>query len=351
MQIDYERRKEKISKRIICNRSLIKYGGRMIKQEITFQTITPLFTGGVDMKMTEIKPSSIMGSLRFWFDVICHFSGINNKFKYNDNKKPKIGNEYLKILITESEESERKNKLPDDVICCKLMLTPTEYYFGTTGWKSKIGIEEISMSADDLYFVDKSNKRIVNGKNWYLPEKYYMGSFTIVFFIESKEIAENILFPLLNFIQEYGFLGAKNNIGFGRVKVIEPNISTNSQLHILKDEVLWENIIHRAKNESDLFNINQINYFKIDDKVGVFQNNIRNLLIKKSQIRSWKRIKPERHYIFGSTAKDEYYTFNNSNKITAKGPNATKIIPVISEKEIGFLGIPGIISMKESEND
>lgn len=76
----------------------------MIKEKIKFETLTPLYTGSVDArKMKEIQPASIMGSLRFWFDVICHFSGINDNFKYDDKKKKKlkIYEEYLKIRISD----------------------------------------------------------------------------------------------------------------------------------------------------------------------------------------------------------------------------------------------------------
>jgi len=311
----------------------------MIKQEITFQTVTPLFTGGVDMKMTEIKPASIMGSLRFWFEVICHFSG-----KFNDPKYSQTEFNYKKY----QDFIKNKPEATDIEICNHLRLFPTARYFGCTGWKSKIGIKKINPSGDEIRLISPNRRIIVvNGKNWYLPERYFEGLFKIVFTTESTEIAENILLPLLNFIQEYGFLGAKNNIGFGRVKIIVPNISSNLSFHIFNDEVLWKNIIHRAGKESDLFNGDQINYFNIDDKVGEFQNNIRNLLNKKSQLRSKEGLRPKRHYYFGSTANDEYFTFKNGVKITVQGPNATKIIPLISENEIGFLGIPGIISMEE----
>ena len=53
---------------------------------LTLDTITPLWTGDAWGKNNEIRPSSIMGSLRFWFEVICYFAGITKKDYYKDGK-------------------------------------------------------------------------------------------------------------------------------------------------------------------------------------------------------------------------------------------------------------------------
>ncbi|RUM90456.1 MAG: hypothetical protein DSZ26_03000 [Thermovibrio sp.] len=37
------------------------------KIEVTFKTITPLWTGDAWQENNKIKPSSLIGSLRFWF--------------------------------------------------------------------------------------------------------------------------------------------------------------------------------------------------------------------------------------------------------------------------------------------
>ena len=55
--------------------------------QVTFQTITPIWTGDAWGECKEIKPSAIMGSLRFWFEIFCHFSGIRVKEKEELNYK------------------------------------------------------------------------------------------------------------------------------------------------------------------------------------------------------------------------------------------------------------------------
>ncbi|MGC9365331.1 MAG: type III-B CRISPR module RAMP protein Cmr1, partial [Fidelibacterota bacterium] len=106
----------------------------MIKKEVQFETITPLFTGDVNQEMTEIKPAGIMGSLRFWFEVICHFSGLFNDAKYS--KDEFNYKKYEKFVKKNPDET-------DDEICDRLQLSPVARYFGCTGWKSRIGIDKI----------------------------------------------------------------------------------------------------------------------------------------------------------------------------------------------------------------
>ena len=326
----------------------------MIKEKITFQTITPVFTGNIEQQMTEIKPASIMGSLKFWFEVLCHFSG---KFKNKENKEKKYGNElkykeYIDFLRKNPNASEKG-------IWEEIKLSPTAYYFGCTGWKSKIGIESIEYN---FVTKEKNNTRIIKGKNWHFPKQYYEGEFSIDFIFKNEDIKKNILYPLLNFIQEYGFLGGKNNIGFGRVKIIK----TETNQEIFKDSKVFkiklknksdeleevkkfEYIIEKIKGEQ-LFQYDNIGFFNYENEKNKYIDQIKELLETKAILRLEKKNdKNERHYVFGSNAKDKFNHKNSKQKST-KGPNATKIIPLIRENDYGFLVIPGIINMEETCN-
>jgi len=73
-----------------------------VEIKVKFETITPLWTGDAWGENSTIRPSSIIGSLRFWFEVynkICK----NEDFKGNNNGIP---NEDL-----EEEFSFLQNKL------------------------------------------------------------------------------------------------------------------------------------------------------------------------------------------------------------------------------------------------
>ena len=52
---------------------------------VTMQTVTPLWTGNAWGKNQKITPQSIMGALRFWFEVYCHAVGIKVKEYQKEN--------------------------------------------------------------------------------------------------------------------------------------------------------------------------------------------------------------------------------------------------------------------------
>jgi CRISPR-associated protein Cmr1 len=320
----------------------------MLKVPITLETITPLFTGNCNQEMTEIQSTSIMGSLRFWFEVICHFSGKFNNKHYSENKlNPEIFKKFIKNKPDATNEEIQK----------EFNLSPTAFYFGCTGWKSQIGIEKIDFHKDNFVNIERGKTRIIEGKNWHLPKQYYQDQFTIIFTLPDEPCKENILFPLLQFIQEYGFLGGKNNLGFGRVKII--NINDENYQNKKKTEEETDEFVFTILNENYTLHINRlensdfhiegynyksdfitkcngITYLPIDSTSKNYSNNIKRLLKVKSILRNLFEDEEQKKY-FGSSKADPV--------------QATKIIPLIREKERGFLAIPGIITMEETSND
>jgi len=363
------------------------------------ETITPLFTGDCNQEMTEIKPASIMGSLRFWFEVICHFSGKFNKEEYSKNElNAKEFKEFIK----------NKPDATDEDIQRKFELTPTAFYFGCTGWKSQIGIEKIEPIKDYCYgnrmnlpfgilYSDKekqwidlqkwdSNCNNYSNHCWFLPQQYFWGKFQITFSLSDSSLKDNILFPLLRFIQEYGFLGGKNNLGFGRVKILEPSIA-NREMKIFKETIDYSSLIKSNKlNEKEMNKLSTYIFDKMEvlwleqdkkenenkpaqtgnkicaeiekyedehfDQSISYLGSIKCLLFLKSKMRKNIGNKFQRHYFFGSTSEKREFFFNWSNKKyeNVSYPNATKIIPLIRKHERGFLVIPGIINMEEINN-
>ena len=317
----------------------------MEKITINFETITPVWTGNAWSENKEIKPSSVMGSLRFWFEVYCHFAGIEVKEKEELN--------YKKFI-----EKRKENPTKDEFeILQELGLTLPSQIFGCTRWRSRIVIEKIefekskdypyllgrqefdSLKYEKEFFNKKKNKKETKNiiPSWYFTEGFF-GSGTITF-KTTKDIKNRILLPLLNFIEKYAFIGGKNNIGYGRVKftnidkvdVFEFNKfgKTNSDINKLAQRKL---IINNSNNNNDLEEL------------------IKELIEQKSNMRKKIKSVKQRHYIFGSTAKDEYKI---KDKII-KGPNATKIIPLISKNEDGsysgkFISIVGIKDFGEKK--
>ncbi|ACN99060.1 hypothetical protein SULAZ_0862 [Sulfurihydrogenibium azorense Az-Fu1] len=140
--------------------------------EITFRTITPLWTGDAWRKNREIRPSSLIGSLRFWFEVICYFSGVCREEDFDGNSKrfeKEVNRENFEKCILENG-SDFKSKIE----CLKKQEIPLpSIIFGTTGWRSLIEIGDVKY-LEDYCFGNKLN----------LPSK-------ICFEKHSKKLKEN----------------------------------------------------------------------------------------------------------------------------------------------------------------
>ncbi len=302
----------------------------MEKEEvkITFETITPIWTGDVNQECTELKPASIIGSLRFWFEIYCHFAGI--EVKENESLDYKKFLEKRKKDINKSEYE----------ILKELGISLPSIIFGCTGWKSRIEIKEITVIKNYKYIYPigkislkelkykKKDKIII--PSWYF-KKCFFGKFSIIFKV-SNNIKENILFPLLNFIEKYAFFGAKNNIGYGRVKILTPNINKNEiDFNFLGINKKITNEIFSEKNlpnNLNRLNYNEIEIFDVIENFNDIKSCIEKLLLEKAKLRRLEKDVNIRHYKFGSIAKDIYK--NKKYNIEIKGPNATKIIPLIS---------------------
>jgi len=186
----------------------------MGKKEIIAQleTITPLWTGDAWQENKKIRPSSLIGSLRFWFEVICYFSGMTIKEEFDSNKgrfekefNEKFNNNFCNLTNLEEKIAVLKEaKIPVPAIV-----------FGTTGWRSMITLKEINYGDN---FLSEPNGKIIEKKKWCWGSPSYQGKFKITFLVEEK-LAENIFYPLLNFMNDYGYWGGKWNIGYGRLNI------------------------------------------------------------------------------------------------------------------------------------
>jgi len=343
------------------------------KVKVTFETITPIWTGDAWGQNTEIKPSSIMGSLRFWFEVYCHFAGIEVKEKEELKEK-----DYKKIVKDVKDKIEKDNPINiENEIFNTLPLTLSSKLFGCTGWKSRIEIESIKY-LNNYCFGNKLNlpNKILNNKRWFFTNPYFFGKFEIVFKVDSNMLNDFLL--LLSFMNDYGYLGGKNNIGYGRIKVNKliidgeailikfnenilrkSNLNLNTQaFNIIKEILGVKRFFCQSERDFDnkIENLPQkvILLTTENTQNENYQQLIKKLIEKKIELRNCLRAKKEfngnvqnkwknfRHYIFGTTSGES---------------NATKIIPYFNAKkdnsqwkisEYGFLSIVGIKTFGEN---
>lgn len=177
--------------------------------EVKIQTLTPLWTGGVDGSMDRIHETGIIGSMRWWYEAVVRGLGgtacdpsSEKKCRYNP----------------------RDPRPPEEQLC------PACQVFGATGWRRRFRVE----------IVDNS-KRIFHGNNVLIPSGrlhntsrspraggWYIGPGHITqtgsterntvreSYIITSSVEKQII-PILLLIEHWGGLGAKNQLGYGVV--------------------------------------------------------------------------------------------------------------------------------------
>jgi CRISPR-associated protein Cmr1 len=207
-----------------------------------------------------------------------------------------------------------------------------------------------------------------------------------------EEIKETIFFPLLNFMDKYGYWGGSWNIGYGRLKVKEIKINdqvierTDWQKNefdfskfgkneisvndietvsfdnlINKDnineitEILSTKKVKKIQIEDCNFNIKEaIREFKknkLDIKKGIkelFREKVKEIIKRKAELR--KKYKP-------NTQNDNYVERRHEIFGYLKPTEGSKILPYInrldeSTYECGLLSIAGILNLyQEPKNE
>jgi len=295
-----------------------------IPVEVTFETITPLWTGDAWGEMNEIRPSALIGNLRFWFEVLMYFGGVLEE-KYFDREKGRFEREFKKELVKKFKESifhrdaETKALVinPDKsfqlkILAEKLKLPISSIIFGTTGWRSLIEIKGIEY-LEDYCFGNRLNlpyvlafKKTSDAKNedkkleifkekrdyqnwimeiecndcktykdkeryakkqysiFYFPQYYFWGKFKVKFSVE-QIILEPIFYPLLNFMHHYGYWGGKWNLGFGRLRILDiyyEDKQNKKKAKINMEEYKTFNLsLFKSSTESKKKNYKSNNYF------------------------------------------------------------------------------------------
>lgn len=174
--------------------------------------------------------------------------------------------------------------------------------FGCTGLKSKIAIKNIihGEAKDYLNLWNKPPIKVKGSqRGWPFPDKYFYEKFTIEFSVENKSILKDILFPLLNFIEKYGYLGGKNNLGFGRAKFILENdnygeikdyetFNLSNYGDELKDKSILK-AVEEYNNVEDMYFISKIGLYVKNERqyeINHYYKIINELIAEKAKLRS-----------------------------------------------------------------
>lgn len=237
----------------------------MQKLELSFRTLTPLWTGDIGGNSSHIRETSLIGSLRWWYEGIIRGMG---------------GSVCDPLPEGHCEFKQEKPEPPEQQLCPACLL------FGCTGWQRRFRLEVTGLEPIPLFFIASNSVYQASG-NWLWrmfgadeaggkkqgrgPSTKFTfgvqalwGTKTKLRIIPLKAFQGSIsaqLSYLLNIISEWGALGAKTQNGFGQVFVsgLNENLVTNG-CQELKVVAANRQVNHNKNNISQ----NQLkNYFDL----------------------------------------------------------------------------------------
>jgi len=214
----------------------------MKSMSIKIKTLTPIWTGGVNGKCDILHETGIIGSMRWWYEAIvrglgedaCDPTGrgcIFDKGKY-DNAKNKGENEH---------EALHTAGLCD---VCQL--------FGATGWKRRFNLTITDNNTGSAWEGDGFNVRPPSRSHGWFLKAGMVGSFTLM--IRGDPDAIKRLAALFIFLEKWGAIGAKSQLGYGFFEI------TNCD-EIQGYAMDWSEI-HNQVDLSGLPDLRQFTFFK-----------------------------------------------------------------------------------------
>ena len=186
---------------------------------IKIKTLTPIWTGGIDGKCGRLYETGIIGSLRWWYEAVVRRWGYACD-PTSDNKDNRC-----ELSGKEKTDEERMRNM-----------CPACYLFGCGGWKRQFRLKIEDAPTTPLHFrtSDTTNeswiKQIFGGESQDIDNlKVFYGNMTLKFITTGgdADYVHSQLITLFNFISKYGGLGAKLQHGFGQIRVLEPESSSD----------------------------------------------------------------------------------------------------------------------------
>ncbi|WP_421658959.1 type III-B CRISPR module RAMP protein Cmr1 [Leptothermofonsia sp. ETS-13] len=164
--------------------------------EVKIRTLTHLWTGGIDGEVDRIHETGILGSLRWWMEVLVRGMGGN-------------------ACDPTEQKCSSKNGLCE---VCKV--------FGAEGQKRRFRLEVLqdNTQSDKIVsskhdYKDKEGKTKTRISRWLREKKPISGTFTVQ--VQSLHLNFNpeIVVGLIQFIADWSALGARPQMGFGVIQV------------------------------------------------------------------------------------------------------------------------------------
>lgn len=279
----------------------------MGRKEVTvkLETITPLWTGDAWLQNKKIRPSSLLGSLRFWFSVYWKVIINKNTEKLNDKNviaddlrefkdlrgKKATFRQILFERIAKREDYKCFDEVLDDVFE-ELGLPVPSRLFGCTGWKSRVDIRRISYKEEEiesknLDFKFPFSKDSKFNTEFWIKKSLFNNENKVVLYknIEFTLKAPNYWWDryLSDFFSFYKdkiiLVGGKLSFGFGMVKMM---IEGSQEIQEINEQEINESNKNDA-NWNDIIRMDKIENIKYEKQCNVLGYNFRYFLRREEE--------------------------------------------------------------------
>lgn len=183
--------------------------------QIRVNTLTPLWTGDINGECSRIKETSLIGSLRWWYETL------------------------IRSLDGSACDPTSKSRCPSQEDGNRKRCDVCEF-FGCTDWGRRFGIRVVKspevvemkflsrIEHESFYYYRKGRRSPIYLNNWYklIYKEVHPRAFfgrtklaTLSYSLISKEHMNDIVAFLLKLISVSGGMGAKSQIGFGLINL------------------------------------------------------------------------------------------------------------------------------------
>ncbi|MGL5082209.1 MAG: type III-B CRISPR module RAMP protein Cmr1, partial [Microcoleaceae cyanobacterium] len=292
--------------------------------EVSIKTLTPLWTGGEAGKCDRIYETGILGSLRWWMEVLVRGMGGQVNDPTSDERSSLDPKKFDPKKYRElQDEVERRQYLRNAGLC------DVSQIFGATGWKRRFRLEvqEMQVSDASVQHPMKANRTYTdsNGKQktptWYFQNPPKSGSFTIQIQSLHPDFNPEIIGGLIQFMADYSALGARPQMGFGVIQVEGSRIDTqplynwlvtttgsNTDLNLPSLQNIFLAKIQlqdssKSFTEQDTFNLKYDlrKLFRTEQDTAQQQNQDNKPILKKDKNKEQEL----RHFIMGAAPDDK----------------------------------------------
>jgi len=213
--------------------------------DVQITTLTPFWTGGVDGTTDRLHESGLIGSLRWWYEAIVR--GLGGEACDPSQSKCTFDAERYK----QSSASTRSQRLRDAGLCDACQL------FGATGWRRRFRLTVVDDKTDPIWAgLQPLNIRPPDRtRGWFLPPGR-MGTFTVRLTGDPEAVQR--IAALLIFLEQWGSLGARAQLGYGAFRV-----ANRTDVLMEARQVNWNTI--SASRATDAYpDLRQFLFFQFD---------------------------------------------------------------------------------------